>query len=130
MTAGDGYKYYVAYEDAFTGHLKPERAERSILFHNEGKNRFADVSQRMGIMDTSWTGDASMIDVNDDGWPDLHLTNMEGDDQYDENEGGKRFVRKSRQSFRARRGGRWASRCSTTTTTDASISSSPTCTPT
>ena len=91
--------YYVAYEDAFTGHLKPERAERSILFHNEGKNRFVDVSQRMGIMDTSWTGDASMIDVNDDGWLDLYLTNMEGDDQYYENEGGKRFVKKSRQIF-------------------------------
>ncbi len=99
VTAGDGYKYYVAYEDAFTGHLKPERAERSILFHNEGKNRFVDVSQRMGIMDTSWTGDASMIDVNDDGWLDLYLTNMEGDDQYYENEGGKRFVKKSRQIF-------------------------------
>ena len=99
VTAGDGYKYYVAYEDAFTGHLKPERAERSILFHNEGKNRFVDVSQRMGIMDTSWTGDASMIDVNDDGWLDLYLTNMQGDDQYYENEGGKRFVRKSRQIF-------------------------------
>ncbi len=99
VTAGDGYKYYVAYEDAFTGHLKPERAERSILFHNDGKNRFVDVSQRMGIMDTSWTGDASMIDVNDDGWLDLYLTNMEGDDQYYENEGGKRFVKKSRQIF-------------------------------
>ena len=99
VTAGDGYKYYVAYEDAFTGHLKPERAERSILFHNEGKNRFVDVSQRMGIMDTSWTGDASMIDVNDDGWLDLYLANMQGDDQYYENEGGKRFVKKSRQIF-------------------------------
>ncbi len=51
VTAGDGYKYYVAFEDAFAGHLKPERAERSILFHNEGNNRFVDVSQRMGIMD-------------------------------------------------------------------------------
>ena len=99
VTAGDGYKYDVAYEDAFTGHLKPERAERSILFHNEGKNRFVDVSQRMGIMDTSWTGDASMIDVNDDGWLDLYLTNMQGDDQYYENAGGKRFVNKSRQIF-------------------------------
>jgi hypothetical protein len=99
VTAGEGYKYYVAYEDAFTGHLKPERSERSILFHNEGKNRFVDVSQRMGIMDTSWTGDASMIDVNDDGWLDLYLTNMEGDDQYYENAAGKRFVKKSRQIF-------------------------------
>ena len=35
--AGEGYKYYVAFEDAFSGHLKPARAERSILYHNEGR---------------------------------------------------------------------------------------------
>ena len=46
--AGDGYKYYVAFEDAFAGHLKPERAERSILYRNEGGNRFVDVSKRGG----------------------------------------------------------------------------------
>ena len=58
--AGDGaYKYYVGFEDAFSGHLKPERAERSILYRNEGGNRFVDVSQRTGLMDTSWSGDAT-----------------------------------------------------------------------
>jgi hypothetical protein len=97
--AGDGYKYYVAYEDAFSGHLKPERAEPSILYRNEGKNRFLDVTAAAGIRDVSWTGDASPIDANDDGWPDLFLVNMQGDDQYYENVGGKRFVRKSRQLF-------------------------------
>ncbi len=97
--AGDGYKYYVAFEDAFSGHLKPERAERSILYHNEGGNRFVDVSQRTGLVDLSWSGDASVVDVNDDGWPDLYVLNMQGDDQYYENVGGKRFVKKSRQVF-------------------------------
>ncbi len=97
--AGEGYKYYVAFEDAFSGHLKPERAERSILYHNEGGNRFADVSKRAGIVDLSFTGDATALDGNDDGWLDLYLTNMEGDDQYYENAGGKGFVRKSRQVF-------------------------------
>ena len=97
--AGEGYKYYVAYEDAFAGHLKPARFERSILYHNEGGNRFADTSQRTGLMDVSWSGDASVVDVNDDGWPDLYVLNMEGDDQYYENAGGKRFVRKSRAIF-------------------------------
>jgi hypothetical protein len=95
----DGYKYFVAFEDAFSGHLKPERTERSILFRNEGGNRFADVSQRVGLMDTSWSGDASIVDVNEDGWPDLYVLNMEGDDQYYENVGGTRFVRKSRLVF-------------------------------
>ena len=97
--AGDGYKYYVAFEDAFAGHLKPERAERSILYRNEGGNRFVDVSKRAGLVDVAWTGDASAVDVNDDGWLDLYLVNMQGDDQYYENVGGTSFVRKSRQVF-------------------------------
>ena len=96
---GDGYKYYIAFDDAFSGHLKPERAERSILYRNEGGNRFVDVSQRTGLVDLSWSGDASVVDVNDDGWPDLYVLNMLGDNQYYENDGGKRFVKKSRQVF-------------------------------
>jgi hypothetical protein len=97
--AGDGYKYHVAFDDAFAGHLKPERAERSILYRNEGGNRFVDVSKRTGLVDVSWSGDASTVDVNDDGWPDLYVVNMQGDDQYYENVGGTSFVRKSRQVF-------------------------------
>ena len=77
----------------------PERAEQSILFHNEGGNRFVDVSARTGLQDLSWSGDASVVDANDDGWPDLYVLNMQGDDQYYENVGGKRFVKKSRQLF-------------------------------
>ena len=96
---GDGYKYYVAFEDAFSGHLKPERAERSTLYRNQGGNHFVDVSQRTGLQDLSWSGDASVVDVNDDGWPDLYVLNMLGDDQYYENVGGTRFVKKSRQVF-------------------------------
>ena len=30
----------------------------------------------------------SVVDGNDDGWPDLYLLNMQGDDQYYENQGG------------------------------------------
>ena len=68
--SGAGYKYYVAFEDAFSGHLKPERAERSILYRNEGGSRFVDVSKETGLLDVSWSGDASAVDVNDDGWLD------------------------------------------------------------
>jgi len=95
----DGAKYYVAFEDAFSGHLKPERAEASILYHNEGQNHFVDVSQKVGLHDLSWSGDASIVDVNDDGWPDLYVLNMLGDDHYYENVGGTHFVDKSRQIF-------------------------------
>lgn len=97
--AGDTDKYYVAFEDAFHGHLKPERAERKILYRNLGKNRFADVTRRVGLRDLSWAGDASAIDVNEDGWLDLYVLNMLGDNNYYENVRGTRFVKKSRQVF-------------------------------
>ena len=96
---GDGDKYYVGIDQAFTGHLKPELAEQSILYHNEGGNRFVDVSDKVGLKDLSWSGDASAVDVNDDGWPDLYVLNMQGNDEYYENVGGKSFVKKSRQVF-------------------------------
>ena len=77
----------------------PERAERSILFHNEGNNRFADVTGPDGFAGSFWSGDASVVDVNDDGWPDLYVLNMQGDDQYFENHDGRRFVSRSRELF-------------------------------
>ena len=94
-----GQKYHVGFDDAFSGHLKPARAEASILYHNDGNRRFTDVTRALGVRDTSWSGDASVVDANDDGWPDLYLLNMQGDDQYYENQGGKRFLRKSRDLF-------------------------------
>ncbi len=39
------------------------------------------------------------MDANDDGWLDLYVLNMQGDDQYYENVGGTRFVKKSRAVF-------------------------------
>lgn len=97
---GDGYRYYVGIgEDAFMGHLLPERAEQSILFRNEGGNRFVDVSEETGLQDMRWSGDASPLDVNEDGWPDLYVLNMQGDDEYYENVEGERFIRKGREIF-------------------------------
>jgi hypothetical protein len=96
---GRDSRYYVGFEDAFSGHLKPERAERSILYRNNGGNRFSDVSEAAGLVDTSWSGDASAVDVNEDGWLDLYVLNMQGNDEYYENVGGTRFVRKSREVF-------------------------------
>lgn len=93
------YEYYIGLEDAFHGHLKPERFEQSILFHNAGDNRFVDVSAAMRLEDVSWSGDASAIDANDDGWLDLYVLNMQGHDSYYENVQGKYFSDKSREVF-------------------------------
>ena len=97
--AGEGYRYYTAVDDAFSGHLKPERAEQSRLFRNEGGNRFVDVSAATGLEDSSWSGDASPVDGNGDGWPDLYVLNMQGNNGSYENAGGTRFVRRSREVF-------------------------------
>ena len=94
------YDYFVAYPDAFGGHLKPEeRNERSLLYRNLGGNRFQDVSDEMQLHDVSWSGDAAPVDFNQDGWIDLYVLNMQGHDQYYVNVEGKRFEKKSRDVF-------------------------------
>ncbi|MBZ0266867.1 FG-GAP-like repeat-containing protein [bacterium] len=91
--------YRIGFMDAFAGQLKPERLRPSHLYRNLGGGKFADVTQEIGIADSSWTGDATPIDLNGDGWLDVYLLNMQGHDEYYENQGGKRFVKRSREVF-------------------------------
>jgi len=91
--------YFVGFPDAFAGHLKPERTEQSILFKNSGRNRYGDVSRQVGLVHSGWSGDASFTDFNGDGYPDLYVLNMQGDDRYYENVRGERFVEKTDATF-------------------------------
>ncbi len=91
--------YYVGFEDAFAGHLFPERNEASVLYHNQGNRHFEDVSRAMDLVHTGYTGAASPVDFNEDGWPDLYVLNMQGRDEYYENDGGRRFVRRGGALF-------------------------------
>lgn len=93
------FQFYEGNEDAFIAHLYPERAEQSRLYKNTGGNRFVDVTDDVGLHDESWSGDATPFDVNEDGWPDLYVLNMQGNDEYYENVEGARFVKKSRALF-------------------------------
>jgi len=90
---------YRGLEDAFSGHLHPGRAEYPALFHNLGGNRFRDVAAEMGLRPKAWCGDAGVADLNGDGWPDLYLLNMQGDDHYYESAAGKGFVDKTAATF-------------------------------
>ena len=83
------------------GHLYPERNRRSLLYRNLGNKKFEEVSAKVGLNDLSWTGDASPLDANEDGWPDLYILSMQGHDEYYENVEGKKFVKKSREVFPA-----------------------------
>ena len=86
-------------QNAFFGHLIPSRFEYPILYKNMGHNRFKDVTVEVGLHPESWSGDASFADLNGDGWPDLFILNMQGQDHYLENEGGKKFVDKTEKYF-------------------------------
>lgn len=99
LEAGATYQYYRGFKDAFSGHLKPERAEPSALFKNLGQRVFAEVSREVGLLDSSWSGDASPVDFNGDGWQDLYVLNMQGHDSYYENAAGQHFIKKSRALF-------------------------------
>ncbi len=91
--------YYIGFVDAFGGHLKPERAEASRLYHNEGRAVFRDVSAAEGLDAKGWSGDAGFFDQNDDGFPDLYVLNMQGADLFFRNKAGKGFENTGRKVF-------------------------------
>ena len=91
--------YFLGYKDAFSGHVKPIRTEKSRLYHNAGHNHFVDVSEAVGLPYTGWSGDATFTDFDGDGVPDLYVLNMQGDDHYLENQKGKKFVDKTAEHF-------------------------------
>lgn len=93
------YRYHLAYPDAFAAHLDRNRSEKSLLFENQGGHTFTDVTEKVGLDAAGWSGDASPIDANADGWPDLYVLNMQGHDEYYENVEGRKFVKRGRELF-------------------------------
>ncbi len=91
--------YYVGLTNAFSGHLFSERTEYKILYHNRGDGRFENVTKSMNLRDGSWCGEATFADFNQDGFPDLYLANMQGDDHYYENQAGRGFVDRTTAHF-------------------------------
>jgi hypothetical protein len=90
---------YEGVPDAFEGHLHGDRTEPSILYRNLGHNKFKDVTREVGLGKAIWNGDASVVDLNGDRFPDLYVLNMQGADHFYENDGGRRFVDKTAQYF-------------------------------
>ena len=93
------YSYFISFFSAFEAEQSGNLDEPSILFRNTGENRFVDVTEKVGLMDNGWFGDATCLDLNEDGWQDLYMVNMQGDDKYYENVAGKRFVNKTSEFF-------------------------------
>lgn len=92
---------YSGLRDAFSGHLHPNRTEYPFLYKNLGGARFKEVTREVKLVSDGWCGDASFADLNQDGWPDLYLLNMQGDNQFFENAQGSQFVEKTAEYFPA-----------------------------
>ncbi len=91
--------YWIGLGDGFTDQLFPERFEASILYRQTGNLVFEDVSKKVLLQDLGWSGDAAFVDLDADGWLDLYVFNMQGDDHFYQNVEGKFFVDKAAQVF-------------------------------
>jgi len=89
---------YVARPDAFAGHMFPERYEFPVLYRNLGHNHFKDVTAEAGLKPLGWAGDATFVDLNQDGWPQLYILNMMGANHFFENRQGK-FSEQTKKYF-------------------------------
>ena len=91
--------YFTGKDHAFEGHLHPDREEGNVLFKNMGKTKFSDVTKQVGLIDKTWSGDASFSDLNNDLYPDLYVLNMQGDNIFYQNVEGRSFVSKTDAYF-------------------------------
>ena len=90
--------YYLGITNGFYGHLFPELSERSILYKNLGSRKFREMPPEV-LNHSAWSGEASFTDINNDGYPDLYVLNMQGDDHFYLNLGGRKFVDKTDEYF-------------------------------
>lgn len=91
---------YIDYDPGYTLHYAPDgfpgplsyRAQRDHLYRNLGDSRFQDVSVETGIAGLEGRGmSVSSIDLNQDSFPDLYVTNDGTENFLLQNEGGRRF---------------------------------------
>ncbi len=84
------YKYYYA-PDGFPGPLAYS-GESDRLYHNLGNGTFEDVTQKMGVFQPNGRAmGVAAADYDNDGYPDIYVSNDHMENYLYHNEGGKGF---------------------------------------
>ena len=71
--------------DAMRGKEKPPRA---ALFHNNHDGTFTEVTEKAGVANERWGFGVAVGDYDNDGWPDLYVTNYGKNRLYHNNHDG------------------------------------------
>lgn len=67
-------------------------ANRCRLYHNEGNGRFVDVAATAGVENRRWAKGSAWGDYDNDGRPDLYVSNMNGANRLYHNNGDGTFT--------------------------------------
>jgi hypothetical protein len=90
-------KYYPGKSDLVG--LGRSKKEFNILYHNNGDGTFTDVTEKAGLKGQGWGGDVVIFDYNEDGFPDLLVTNMFGASQLYRNNGDGTFTDATKETL-------------------------------
>ena len=63
-------------------------APRAALFHNNHDGTFTDVTEKAGVANERWGYGCAVADFDNDGWPDLYVTNYGKNRLYHNNHDG------------------------------------------
>src|SRR5580700_8886942 len=71
--------------DALSGKAE---APHAALFHNNHDGTFTDVAAKAGVTNDRWGFGVAIADYDNDGWPDMYVTNFGGNRLYHNNHDG------------------------------------------
>ena len=90
--------YFVPVVGAPMLHMREGTSESNKLYRNV-QGEFVDVTEKVGLSDRMWSGDATIMDVNQDGWMDLYVLDMHRSDEVFINQQGMSFQRMTQTYF-------------------------------
>lgn len=90
--------YYPPAAGAPMLHMSEGTSESNKLYRNVN-GKFVDVTEKVGLSDQLWSGDAAIMDLNGDGWMDLYVLDMHRGDEAFVNQGGTSFERMTAKYF-------------------------------